>query len=67
MRDLSKVLVDVLDFYSEIGHFFVNIETSFSMVMFKLLTFGFHETKIGGEPRGRDGERTDLVLTEQGN
>ena len=40
-----------------IVHFFVNIETSFSMETFKLPTFGFHEMKIGGDPRGGDGER----------
>ena len=40
-----------------IVQFFVNSETSFSVKPFKLPAFGFHETEIGGEPRGGDGER----------
>ena len=43
-------------------HLFVNTETSFPMKTFKLPTFGFHQTEIGSEPRGRDGKGNRSVF-----
>ena len=40
-------------------HFFVNSETSFSMEVFKLLTFSFHEMKNQGAQTEKE---TDLVF-----
>ena len=45
-----------------IVHFFVYSETSFSVESFKLSSFGFRESEIGGEPGGGDGERDRSVF-----
>ena len=45
-----------------IVRFFVNSEISFFMKSLNLPTFGFYETKVGGEPSGGDGERNRSVF-----